>query len=61
MLCVQAVRANVSQAAVMLEEVLNDILQELLVDQAASYLTEESPELNELEVGESLHDWHACA
>jgi hypothetical protein len=45
----------------MLEEVLNDILQELLVDQAASYLTEESPELNELEVGESLHDWHACA
>lgn len=35
----------------MLEEVLNDILQELLVDQAASYLTEESPELNELEVG----------
>eukprot|EP00983_Pelagomonas_calceolata_P117031 1160377-Pelagomonas_calceolata.AAC.10 len=46
----QAVRANVNRAAGVLEEVLNDILQELLVDQAASYLTEERPELNEMEV-----------
>ncbi len=50
----QAVRANVNRAAAMLDEVLNDILQELLVDQAASYLTEESPELNEMEVS----GWH---
>ncbi|KAF5838144.1 hypothetical protein DUNSADRAFT_3339 [Dunaliella salina] len=45
----EAVRASVNRAAGVLEEVLNDILQELLVDQAASYLTEESPELNEME------------
>uniref|UniRef100_A0A7S3VMY3 Uncharacterized protein n=1 Tax=Dunaliella tertiolecta TaxID=3047 RepID=A0A7S3VMY3_DUNTE len=45
----EAVRANVNRAAGVLEEVLNDILQELLVDQAASYLTEERPELNEME------------
>ncbi|GFH33801.1 hypothetical protein HaLaN_33222 [Haematococcus lacustris] len=48
-------KENVEKAAVVLDEMLEQVMQELFVEQAASYLAEEAVELSECQVRDANH------
>ena len=50
------VRANVDRAAKMIDQMLEEIMRDLFVEQAASYLTDEQPDVGETQVRGAA--WH---
>lgn len=44
------VREHVNRAAAMLDQMLSSIMREMFVDQAAAFVTEEKPELDQCQV-----------
>jgi hypothetical protein len=44
------IRQNVDKAAKLIDEMLEDVMREMFVAQAAAYITEEAPELEETQV-----------
>jgi hypothetical protein len=47
----RVIRQNVDKAAKLIDEMLEDVMREMFVAQAAAYITEEAPELEETQVG----------
>jgi hypothetical protein len=53
----EVVVANVNRAAATLDAILSSVMRACFVDQAASYLTDEAPELDQRKVGGWVGEW----